>query len=188
MRLLCATDLLPKSEMAIERAAMLANRPGACVTLVHVVVPSKSGLALEAKLQSAISLLRTRARPRRRRRGAGPEVVVRVGAPARRIVEETTNLDADLVVLGPHRKRGPRVALGGTIAESLLRARSTPVLIVKREPRHVYRKIVLAVDLSRVSAESLWAAERLILTPDENSVIVNALDQVLYRLFASYVL
>ena len=38
MRILCATDLQPKSDAAIGRAGMLADQLGAGLTLLHVAV------------------------------------------------------------------------------------------------------------------------------------------------------
>src|SRR5689334_22673147 len=63
MQIVCATDLLPRSEAAVERAGILADDLAADLTLLHVVAPSESGRALEQALQHAQSRLRARARP-----------------------------------------------------------------------------------------------------------------------------
>ncbi len=47
MRILVATDLLSKSEVAIERAGMMADRLMADLSLLNVVAPSVSERALE---------------------------------------------------------------------------------------------------------------------------------------------
>ena len=39
MKILCATDLLPKSESAIDRAGMLSDLLNADLSLLHVVMP-----------------------------------------------------------------------------------------------------------------------------------------------------
>ena len=54
MRILCATDLLTKSDAAIERAGMLADQLDAGLTLLHVVVPGESQQALELALDAPI--------------------------------------------------------------------------------------------------------------------------------------
>lgn len=76
-RLLCATDLLPKSEAAIDRAGMLAEQLQTPLSLLHVVSPSTSEHNLEQALQLAITGLNSRARapewrfgPRRKSRFA----------------------------------------------------------------------------------------------------------------------
>ena len=55
MRILCATDLLAKSESAIERAGLLANQLNADLSLLHVVAPEKSHQDLEHTLLSAVA-------------------------------------------------------------------------------------------------------------------------------------
>ena len=63
MRILCATDLLPKSEAAIERAALLSNQLGADLSILHVVSPAESQQVLEQTLQSAHERAQSRAEP-----------------------------------------------------------------------------------------------------------------------------
>ena len=61
MNILCATDLLPKSDAAVERAGMLADQLTTDLTLLHVVVPSASERALEETLHTALAHMRSRA-------------------------------------------------------------------------------------------------------------------------------
>ncbi|HTU61763.1 MAG TPA: universal stress protein, partial [Polyangiales bacterium] len=119
-RLLCATDLLPKSEAAIDRAGMLAGQRQASLTLLHVVSPTTSEHNLEQALQLAITALKSRARASEWHFGPPPEVAVRTGSPARLIIDSIDKHQVDLVVIGPHRKRGLRDVLEGTIAEKIL--------------------------------------------------------------------
>jgi hypothetical protein len=42
MRILCATDLLFKTDAAIGRAGILSDQLGADLTFLHVVVPGES--------------------------------------------------------------------------------------------------------------------------------------------------
>jgi universal stress protein E len=163
MKLLCATDLLPKSDAAIERAGLLATELRADLSLLHVVAPIASEHVLEQELQLAIAQLESRSRPPLWVHGSVPKVLIRTGAPARMIVEAVEEERPALLVLGPHRKRGLRDALEGTLASKVLTSRKSPVLIVRREPRGMYRKVLLAVDLSEVSAAAVRAADALVL-------------------------
>ena len=174
MRLLCATDLLPKSEIAIERAGLMAQDLDAELSLLHVVVPSQSDRALEQHLQQAIAQARARARPPLWKYATTPEVIVKTGSPANRIIETMDEVGARLAVLGPHRRRAARDALSGTIAGKVLSARTAPVLIVKQEPRGSYRNVLLALDLSEVSSLALRAAESFVMTPETRAMIVHA--------------
>ena len=62
MRLLVATDLLPKSEFAIDRAGLLADELDAELSLLHVVSPVSSERVLEQSLQMAIARMKSRVR------------------------------------------------------------------------------------------------------------------------------
>ena len=63
MNILCATDLLTKSDPAIERAHQLREQLGARLTLLHVVTAGEtSDGTLEHRLLSANSRLAVRAR------------------------------------------------------------------------------------------------------------------------------
>ncbi len=174
MRILNATDLLPKSEAATERAGMMAERLGAELSLLHVVVPSASERALEQDLQHAIARLRSRAKPPLWSQGTSPGTIVKAGSPSTRIIDTIDEVSAKLVVLGPHRHRPARDALNGTIAEKVLRSRTAPVLIVKQAPRAAYRKVLVALDLSEISGLALRATESLVMTRDTQAVIVHA--------------
>lgn len=174
MRILCATDRLPKSEPAIERAGMLADRLGADLTLLHVVVPGESERALEEELRNAQAQMKSRAQSPLWRGRRLPSVAVRTGNSARLILEAMKDSKARLLVLGPHRQRPLRDALEGTIAEKALAARLCPVLIAQGEARSSYRRVLLALDLSEASAAALRAAEALVLAPQVDAHIVHA--------------
>lgn len=174
MRILCATDLLPKSEAAIERAGMLADELGADVTLLHVVVPTDSERVLEQTLQMNLAHTKARVQPPMWRARTRPQVAVRTGNPSRLIVDTLEQSKARLLVLGPHRKRPLRDTMEGTIAEKVLMARKWPLLVVQEEPRASYQRVLLALDLSEASASAVRAAESLVLAPQAQVKIVHA--------------
>jgi nucleotide-binding universal stress UspA family protein len=174
VRILCATDLLSKSDAAIERAGILANQLNADLTLLHVVVPGEMQQALEQTLQGASSDLQLRIRSRRWRTQRAPDAAVHAGNAAKIILDTATQSRAGLLVLGPHRKRPVRDALEGTIAEKALATRSYPVLVVRSQSPRPYRRVLLALDASDASATAIHAAETLILTPDVQATVVHA--------------
>jgi nucleotide-binding universal stress UspA family protein len=174
MRILCGTDLLPKTESAIDRAGMLAAALGAKLSLLHVAVPSESDQMLEQDVQRANSRLQARASPPRWRHGRSPSISVRTGSPARVLVEMARELDADLVILGMRRKRPVRDALVGTTALQLLSVLTCPVLIVRRMPLGAYQNVLLALDRSKASAEVLRTAEALVMGADARASVVHA--------------
>jgi len=174
MRIVCATDLLPRSEAAIERAGMLADELGADLRLLHVVAPTDSERALEQTLQINLAQTRARAQPPLWRARTKPQVAVRTGKPARLIIETLEQSKASLLVLGPHRKRPLRDTVEGTIAEKVLSAKRWPLLVVNGEPRAPYRRVLLALDGSRASAFAIRAAESFLRAPHAELKIVHA--------------
>jgi nucleotide-binding universal stress UspA family protein len=173
-RLLCATDLLPKSEAAIDRAALMAHELGADLSLLHVVSPVTSERALEHSLQTAIARMKSRARPPLWRGRALPNVIVRAGNPGRVIADTIAGEQPDLFIIGPHRKRGMLEALQGTIAEKTVSARRCPVLIVQERASSPYRNVLLALDGADASRRAVRVAERLVLRDAARTTVIHA--------------
>lgn len=173
-RIVCATDLLPRSEAAVERAGLLADSIGADLSLLHVVAPSNSGRVLEQTLQHAHTELRSRAQPPLWRTARLPGTAIRAGNPARLIADEVAGgAGTDLLVLGPHRRRPVRDALEGTIAEKVLGSRKCAVLMVNTRPEAQYRRVLLALDVSPASLGAVRAAGQLVLSEDATATIVH---------------
>lgn len=172
-KLLCATDLLPKSEAAIDRAGLLAQRLDAQLSLLHVVSPATSERNLEQALQVAISKLKSRAQPPLWRHGPLPEVAVRTGSPARLIREAIDQHSPDLLIIGPHRKRPVRDVLEGTIAEKILGTRQCPLLIVRGKADVEYGNVLLALDISAECGAAVRAAESLVLSSRTQAMVMH---------------
>jgi universal stress protein E len=174
MRIVCATDLLPRSEAAIERAGMLADELGADLSLLHVVAPTDAERVLEQTLQTNLARTKARAQLPLWRARTRPQVAVRTGNPARLILETLEQSKARLLILGAHRKRPLRDTVEGTIAEKVLMAKRWPLLVVQEKPRASYQRVLLALDLSEASASAVRAAESLVLAPEAKVKIVHA--------------
>jgi universal stress protein E len=163
MRLLVATDLLPRSEFAIDRAGLLADELEAELSLLHVVSPVSSERVLEQSLQIAIGRMKSRVRSPLWRTRTVPDVVVRAGNPARVILDTIAREEPDLLIVGPHERRGVVDALQGTIIEKVVSARRCPVLVVQQSANVNYRSALLALDAANGSRAAVRAAERLVL-------------------------
>jgi universal stress protein E len=173
-RLLCATDLLPKSECAIDRAGILASEMDADLSLLHVVSPTASERILEQSLQVAIARMKSRARPPMWRSGPTPNVLVRTGNPARLILDTVAEEKPDVLIVGPHQKRGVVDALEGTIAQKVLSARKCALLMVQRPAEGEYSNVLLALDLSADASGVVRAAESLLRNTDARATVVHA--------------
>jgi universal stress protein E len=174
MRLLSATDLLPKSEYSIDRAGLLADELDAELSLLHVVSPVAPGRVLEQSLQIAIGRMKSRVRSPLWHAETTPEVVVRPGNPARVILDTIAREAPDLVIMGPHESRGVVDALQGTIAEKIVSARNSSVLVVQSSAKVAYRNVLLALDVAASSRAAVRAAERLVLRDGVQATAIHA--------------
>jgi nucleotide-binding universal stress UspA family protein len=172
-KLLCATDLLPKTEAAADRAGLLAQRLEAQLQLLHVVSPANGQLNLEQALQVASAELASRAQPPRWRHGPPPQLAVRAGSPVRLIRETIDQQRPDLLIMGPHRKRPVRDVLEGTIAEKILGARRCPLLIASGKADEEYRNVLLALDMSSDSGAVVRAAESLVIGARAQAMVMH---------------
>ena len=130
--------------------------------------------AVVANLQIAIGRMKSRVRPPLWRAGTTPEVVVRAGNPARLILDTIAREEPDLLIVGPHDKRGVLDALEGTIAEKAVSARKCPVLVVQGSASAAYRNVLLALDGTAGSRLAVRVAERLVLKHGAQATVIHA--------------
>jgi len=169
MKLLCATDLLPKSDAAVDRAYQLRDALNSRLSLLHVVTPGGAEKGtLEQRLLAASSRLAMRAR----HSGPGVELAVLSGRPAGIAAEQARN--ASLAIIGPHHPGALMDALRGTFVERLLSDARCPVLVARRAGRESYRKILLAIDGSPASRQVIHAAEGLPIGPNGEFAVVHS--------------
>lgn len=175
MELLCATDLLPKTEPAIERAGFLSEALGAGLTVLHAVPPdSADGGTLEQRLRRTSERLASRTSAPRWRWDSRADVAVHCGRPSRVVLDAAFRQNARLLILGPHQTDAFADAVNGTITERVLGAATCPVLIAQREMHGEYRHVLIALDGSPRSAQVLREAEALVLTQDSFATVVHA--------------
>lgn len=142
-RILLPVDFSPCSRAALSLAGDLAVASGATVILHHAT-ERPAGLARGARLHLprgdvdadawADQQTRERLDPlalELRARGVSVELRAVVGKPAARILSAIVDDDADLVVLGTHGRTGLAHALLGSVAETVVRHASVPVITVR---------------------------------------------------------
>jgi nucleotide-binding universal stress UspA family protein len=138
-RICCAIDFGAPSRVALERAADLAKRFDAELTLVHVLVPpppaasdvlvsSRGVMAAEAEEnEEMLPVWRADAE---RRIGRSVHARLLSGDAATEIVKHARGERFDLVVIGTHGRTGiPHLVLG-SVAERVARQCPCPVLVV----------------------------------------------------------
>jgi universal stress protein E len=144
--ILCASDLTQRSVVALRRAAALAKRIGARLTLLHVVPWEQEERMTRMRANRAYAQLLSHAD-----RAIDPatsfEVVIRIGNAREMIAKASRELDVDLVVVAPPKSRRLESIIG-TTAERLVRNARRPVLIAQQDVLDDYRDVVVAADLS----------------------------------------
>jgi universal stress protein E len=170
---LCATDLRTRSERAVSRADAIARRLGAQLLLLHVVDMAGSAHASSHRGARARFVLDVRAR-KLARAGNGAQISVRTGKPYRTIADAAIKWDADLIVLGPYRRRFGD-SFRGTTAERVIRIADRPVLVVNRDAVGPYEHVLLAADLSRMSIGVAHVTKELGLLEGARASVVHAL-------------
>jgi nucleotide-binding universal stress UspA family protein len=138
-RILVPTDFTDTSEKAIDTAIAFAERLGSSVTLMHSYeipimgfpdgalvatadIATRIADASRAALESAVA----------KRQGAKVKVdgILREGVAWEEINRVADEIDADLVVIGTHGRRGLARALLGSVAENVVRTARRPILTI----------------------------------------------------------
>ena len=168
--ILLTTDLTPLSDHAFERALRLA-RPGSALTILHTVEGDPHAVGADEECRVAEERLNALLKAHDAG-GRHAAFRVRAGDPADEIVSQTRQRDADLVVLGVHRKSLLGDLFGKTTAEQVVAAAVAPVLTVKEPAADDYRAVMVGTDGSEASGRALGMA--LDAFPDARFMVVQA--------------
>ena len=84
--------------------------------------------------------------------------MVVTGDPFDGILRTAADVNADLIVMGSHRKQLLLDIFIGTTIERVIRKGPFPVLMVNNEAQRRYEKVVAPVDMSDASADALRVA------------------------------
>ncbi len=137
--ILVPIDFSEQSEKAASAACALAAKTGATIHLLHAyLIPVESvGLALSIsqkyveqfvqESRTQLLELKTKLCPDA---SLGP-LLVESGDPREVITKKAKELNAELIVMGTHGRRGIAHALMGSVAESVARTAHCSVLVVR---------------------------------------------------------
>lgn len=146
--IVAAIDLDELSAEALQKAAFSARASSARLLAVHICsqsapvapipLPGTSGLAEEAKkaiVDDAEGKVRAMIETHLGDDGPTPEIVVRHHpSPAEALCAFANDQNADLIVVGAHRRSGLGRILLGSVAESVVRRAPCDVLVVRPQP------------------------------------------------------
>lgn len=175
--ILYATDFSSDAEPALRHAAFLARRTKGCLHMLYVrdngndprLSPWRRTQYTEVIEEGVRNL--TFAEMARGIDGAGArdlDIVrtMRSGHPvARQILRHAAQIEADLIVMGTHGRRGLRRLFQGSVATQVLHRSPCDVLIVRQglatTPPEATYQILVPVDVSKPSTEAVALGRRL---------------------------
>jgi nucleotide-binding universal stress UspA family protein len=145
----------------LRRAGVLAKSKGAELALVHVVDDDQPKDLVEIESREAERILGEQISSIAELRGAQCHPMVVGGDPFDGILRVAGTINADLIILGAHRKQLLRNIFVGTTIERVIRTSRYPVLMVNTEVEQNYRNVLAAVDMSEPSARAIRAGKDL---------------------------
>jgi nucleotide-binding universal stress UspA family protein len=185
-RILCPVDLSPASERALACAAAVAAWHDAAIDALLVwstvptdwLEPNTTGIAgepigdeaLRARLDSFLAPVA--------KRGITVRSIVAGGDPAAEILRRSRAHPFDWIVMGTHGRHGIERLVLGSVAETVLRRSTLPVLTVRDAvtvlPKAAppFRRLLCPIDFS---PPSLHAFERALVLADELGAALTAL-------------
>ncbi|MCA9232819.1 MAG: universal stress protein [Planctomycetales bacterium] len=136
--ILCPVDFSESSDAALRYASLMASESGACLHIVHVeeALPEYppdfvgygigAGVSEEQRVQHLLKEIRPSSE------GVRFEHHHLKGSPAREIIDFADRNKIDLIVMGTHGRKGLTRLLMGSVAESVMRRATCPVLTLRQ--------------------------------------------------------
>ncbi len=173
MNILAATDFSTRSFRALRQAGLLA-RSGVQLHVVHVVDDDQPADLVSIEKREAERVIREQIASVPELQGVDAHPRVVEGYPFDGILHAAKEVDADLIVMGAHRKQMLLDIFVGTTIERVIRKGDVPVLMVNNEAQQNYERVVAAVDLSDASANALRVGLSTKLISERGATLVHA--------------
>lgn len=156
-RILVATDLSPRADRAVARAFRLADAHKAALTVLMVMDHDFPERVLSVLRTEALDHLNSFCEAQSGAASVDWTARIDTGDPAKDIQSVAKDIDADLIVLGLHRRRVMLDSLRETTLEYVVRHIRKPVLLVASQADEAYERVLTAVDFSPASTAALQA-------------------------------
>ena len=167
--ILFPTDFSSVAEDAFAHAAHLALQSGATICVFNVVTPNEGDTSnpmdflpvtpVEGEAVDTATPQRVEVQTVTQERGTVPVVYAQTDSatPDTAIVEQATDHDVDLVVMGTHGRKGVDRLLSGSVAEEVVRQAPCPAFTVLAQDEAVpsstpIDRVLVPVDLSEQSS------------------------------------
>jgi len=174
MHILAATDFSTRSNRALRQAGLLAQPGRAQLHIVHVVDDDQPEELVRLEKREAERVLNEQAGSMPELSGVQAQLMVVTGDPFDGILKTAAEVNADLIVMGSHRKQLLLDIFVGTTIERVIRKGSFPVLMVNHEAQRKYENVVAAVDMSDASANAVRVALSTGLISDKGATLLHA--------------
>lgn len=162
-RILVAIDRSAMAEEALKRAIVIAKEKGAQLFVMHVIessfiaspfVPSIDENEIEKEIKKRVKKLTSE-------EDVEYVLFVESGSAASSVTLKVKNLNIDLLIIGTHGKDDISSNYFGSTVLKLIQRTRIPVLIIKNEAKHAYKKILAPTNLSDYAKESILFAHTL---------------------------
>jgi nucleotide-binding universal stress UspA family protein len=203
-RILCPIDFSETSRQAVDQAVAIAKWYGSEIVGLHVVTlptfPTPPIIAAQVTSWGEPTPAERQAREEELRvwlepafaAGLRVQLIVDTGGAVSGILEAAARRAADFIVIGTHGLSGLDRFMLGSVAESVLRKASCPVLTVPPGVRAAakvpYKRILCPVDFSKSSLAALEYAVSLAKEADADLTMLHVFewppeDDILYQQF-----
>jgi universal stress protein E len=173
MQILAATDFSTRSNRALRQAGLLAQPGNAQLHIVHVVDDDQPDELVRMEKREAERVLNEQMASMPELRDIQVRSFVVRGDPFDGILRAAADVNADLIVMGSHRKQLLDIVVGTTI-ERVIRKGPFPVLMVNNEAQRQYENVLAPVDMVDASADAIRAATTTGLIRDNRATLLHA--------------
>lgn len=173
--LLFATDLSAENRAAFARALRLAYTQRVQLDVLHVLdpyLPRRVLLDVERAVVEDITATLTDLREDYALEAPKTLIQTVTGSPHVEIVREAHERNAEMIILGMHRKRGQKDLLAGTTVMRVLRSAPCPVVVSSYQPTQPWQHILVPIDFSLTARHTL--KEALIRFPEATLTLLHA--------------
>ena len=150
-----ATDFSTRSDRAIRRAELLVEHSGYDLLIVHVIDDDQPQRLIDAEWTACEALLDEFQESITSRTGLTVRTALRTGEDFKEIPLAALEAEAELIVMGPHRRQVARSTFRGTTAERTIRHSTVPVLVANSPPASQYKRALFTAKLDPISATSI---------------------------------
>lgn len=174
--IIIATDFSPNADRAFLRSVLLAGHGGAELLFAHALGGPDDGAASRQRRADAEQQLAALAAATTAQHHVRAGWTLLDGEPAVAIPALAAEIDARLLIVGPHDPNPIRDLLLGRLGEKLLARLTCPILFANGMAVTPYRRILLATDLSEGALHAARVASRLLAGHDSQSLWYHAFD------------